>query len=381
MKDARRMVTLTLGMLSIALAACAPAASAPGPAAATEVPPAISGTTPAAPAAATATTRAAPVATQPAPSSAGAGASGKITVAYSTLNPDPLPVWVAQDQGFFSRNGLDVNLIFIDGGTQTAQAMISGDVKFGVTAPAAAVNATAGGADLVLVSGLVNVINYDFVVQPGIKTADDLKGKKVAWSGPSGSSATATRIALRKLFNLNPDKDVATITIGTETQREAALVSKQIDATVMNPDLAVKAQKDGLVVLAEMWKDQSTPYQHTGIVASRAYLSANADVATRFFKSLIQAIGYTRDPANKDTVIKIMGKYLKVDDQDTLNSGYVRMSQTLLQCAPYGTVDGMKTIVDESKPAKDKGITADQMTDNSYIKALDDDGFIKANCK
>ncbi|MDE3088683.1 MAG: ABC transporter substrate-binding protein [Chloroflexota bacterium] len=309
----------------------------------------------------------------------------KLTVAYSTLNPDPLPVWVAEDAGFFDQNGLDVTLTFINGGTQTAQAAVAGDVKFAVTAPSAAVNADAGGADLVLVTGLVNVINYDFLTLPGIKTAADMKGKKVAWSGPSGSSATALRIALKTLFSFTPDApnpDVTAITIGTEPEREQAMVAKQIDATVMNPDLAeTKGVQDGLVVFAQMWKRTDIPYQHTGIVASKKYLSGNADTATRFFKSVVQAIGYIRDPANKAAVIASLAKYLKSDDQAYLASGYTRMSQTLLQCAPYGTLDGMKTVIGESKTAVDKGITPDQMTDNSFIKALDDSGFVKANCK
>ena len=350
----------------VMLAACAPAPAQT--------------TAPAPPTSPPAAPTSAPTKALVAPTPAPTAAPINLKVAYSTINPDPLPLWVAQDQGFFKQNGLNVELVFVDGGTKTAQAMVAKDVQFGVMAPSSAVNATAGGADLVTVAGLVDVINYDFVTQPGIKSAADLKGQKVAWSGPSGSSATALRIALKVLFSLT-DKDVVPITIGTETEREAAMVTKQIDATVMNPDLAVKAKKDGLDVYAELWKRTDIPYQHTGIVASKAYLKDNADATTRFFKSIIQAIGYIRDPANKAQVTAILGKYLKITDQDTLDSGYNRMAGTLLQCAPYVTLDGMKTIIGESKTATDKGLTAEQMTDNSFVKTLDDSGFVKANCK
>jgi ABC-type nitrate/sulfonate/bicarbonate transport system substrate-binding protein len=313
----------------------------------------------------------------PAPTQA---AKTKIKVAYSTLNPDPLPIWVAEDAGFFDKNGLDAEVLFVDGGTKTAQALVAKDIQFASTAPAGSVSATAGGADLILVGGLVNVPNYDFLVQPGIKTAADLKGKKVAVSGLSGSSYTAARIAIRDLLKLDPDKDVVFITIGTETEREAALLSKQIDATVINPDLSVKAKKDGLVVLDSLW-DEKIPYQHTGLAASKAYLAANKDTADRFFKSVIQAIGFIKDPKNKEDVIKSLAKYLKIDDRDVLESGYTRMGQKLLQCVPYATVEGMKTIIDENKAAKEKGLTPESMVDNSFLKALDDSGFAKANCK
>jgi ABC-type nitrate/sulfonate/bicarbonate transport system substrate-binding protein len=358
--------------LAIALGACAPAPT-PAP---TAAPPT------AAPAAPAATSTAAPTA---APATATAAPKVKLNIAYSTLNPDPLPVWVAKDAGFFDENGVDATVIFINGGTQTAQAAIAGDVQFAVTAPSGAVNADAGGADLILVSGLVNVINYDFLARPGIKTAADLKGKKVAWSGPSGSSATALRISLKTLFGFTPDppnQDVTAVTIGTEPEREQALVAGAIDATVINPDLAeTQGLKDGLVVLAQMWKRTDIPYQHTGIVASKKYLSANADTTTRFFRAVIKAIGYIRDPANKAAVTASLAKYLKTDDQAYLASGYARMSQTLLQCTPYGTLDGMKTVIGEVPAAGQKGITPESMTDNSFIKALDDSGFVKANCK
>ncbi len=374
----RKLFVFIAVVALVMLAACASPTPAPtsAPAASTTAP-----TTAATAPAAAPTTAATSAPTAAATTAPTAGAATKITVAYSTLNPDPLPLWVAQDDGFFTKNGLAVELVFINGGTKTAQAAIAGDVQFAVTAPSGAVNADAGGADLVLVTGLVNVINYDLVAVPGIKTAADLKGKKVAWSGPSGSSATALRLALKAVGNLSIN-DVVPITVGTESEREAALKTGQIDATVMNPDLAeTKGVSDGLVILAQMWKRSDIPYQHTGIVASKKYLSANQDAATRFEKAVIQAIGYIRDPANKASVIATLGKYLKSTDQAYLNSGYTRMSQTLLQCAPYGTVDGMKTVIGESKTATAKGLTAEQMIDNSFIKALDDSGFVKANCK
>ncbi len=357
-----KYLIVIVALIALALSACATATPAPTP-----VPPT------AAPAASAPAATAAPPTAAPAP-------SVKLSVAYSTLNPDPLAMWVAKDAGIFDKNGIDATVLFVDGGTKTAQALVSKDVQFASTAPSGPLAATAGGADLVLIGGLVNVPNYDFLVLPTIKTAADLKGKKVAVSGLSGSSYTAARIALREVLKLDPDKDVVYITIGTEPEREAALLTKQIDATVINPDLSVKAKKDGLVVLDSLW-DTGIPYQHTGLAASKAYISANKDVTDRFLKSIVQAIGYIKDPKNKEDVIKSMSKYLKLDDREVLESGYVRMSQKLLQCAPYATVEGMKTIVDENKQAKEKGITPESMVDNSFLKALDDSGFVKANCK
>lgn len=370
----KRMTLALVLVLLLGLIACAPVA-APVPTAAPPTAAPQPTTAPAASAPASATS-----ASTAASSAAASGPKVKLNVAYSVLNPDPVAFWVAKDYGLFDKNGLDVTLVFIDGGTKTAQALIAKDVQFASTAPSGAVAATAGGADLIMVGGFVNVPNYDFVVQPSIKSGADLKGKKIAVSGLSGSSYTAARIALREIFKLDPDKDVNYITIGTEPEREAALVAKQIDGTVFNPDLSIGAKKNGLVVLDSLW-DSNIPYQHTGIVASKAYVAANKDTTDKFFRAIVQGIGYLKDPKNKEDVIKSLSKYLKNDDREILESGYTRMSQKILQCAPYATVEGMKTIVDETKTAKDAGLTPDKMVDNSFVKALDDSGFVKANCK
>ncbi|MCL4393713.1 MAG: ABC transporter substrate-binding protein [Chloroflexi bacterium] len=352
--------TLAVVLLIVALVAIA---CAPAPAAVpTAAPPA--GTT--APTTAPAASTAAPLV--------------KVNSSWSMTNADPAPLWVAQDVGFFKQNGLDVSLIFIDGGTKHAQALIAKSVDIGISSAAPVVSADAGGADLELIAGLVNRINYDFIVRPGIKSGADLKGGKVAISGPSGSSTTAMRIALKQLFNLDPDKDVVMITIGNETEREAALLSGQIDATIVNPDTSIKAKKDGLVVLETLW-GKPIDYEHTGVATTRSFAEKNPQVVTAYLKSIIQAIGYMKDPSNKANVEKIIAKYLKSNDTEMIDQSYTRMSQTILQCAPYVTMGGMKTVISESKTAVKAGLTPEKASDNSYLKALDDSGFIKANCK
>ncbi len=343
MSRLKTLLTMTMVITAIALIGCAPAATPTvAPSAPTSAP-----------------TIAAPTAT--------AVPKIKLRSAYSQVNPDASIAWIAKEVGFFDKNGLDVELIFIDGGTRHAQALVSGDVSIGFTSAAPPVNATAGGADLVLIAGVVNRVYYDFIALPSIKTGADLKGKKVAVSGPSGSSATAMRIALRELFKLDPDKDVVTLSIGNEVEREAALLSGQIDATVVNPELSIKARKEGLVVLDTLW-NRDIAYQHTAIASRRAYIKDNPQAVTRYLMSLIQSIGYFKDPANKADVQKIMAKYLRTDDQDYMNSAYDRLGKTIYQCAPYVTLDGLKGIIAETKTAVEKGITPEQMADNSFIK-------------
>ena len=160
-----KYLIVIVALIALALAACAPAPTA----APTAAPPTAASVAP------VATSAPAPTAVPP---TATAASKVKLNIAYSTLNPDPLPLWVAKDAGFFDKNYLDVTVIFVGGGTKTAQAPISKEGQFAATAFSGPVAATASGAHLVLVAGLVNVPNYDFVVAPKIKTAADLKAIK-----------------------------------------------------------------------------------------------------------------------------------------------------------------------------------------------------------
>ncbi len=354
---------MAIAMIALVLVGCGPAATSAPPTPAPTTAPAVQ------PAATATTVPPSPTAT--------AVPTIKLKLAYSSANPDPLAIWVAQEAGIFKKNNLDAEILFISGGGNTSKALLSGDVQIAVLAPSSIVEAAAAGGDLVMIAGLVNTINYDFVVQPNITKGDDLKGKKGAVSGPSGSSATAMRYALREIFKLDPDRDVALLTIGSEPDRVTALSTKQIDFTVVNPDISPDAKKKGAVVLTSLW-DKGIPYQHTGVASSRQFSKDNAEAVRRFIKSIADATAYTKDAKNKDAVTKAMAKYLKTDDQEYLSNGYERMAKTIMQQVPYVTVEGMKTIVAESKQAVEKGLKPEDVVDNSFVKQLDDSGYIKS---
>ena len=87
-------------------------------------------------------------------------AQSKLLLGYSSLSSNQTPIWVAKEEGFYKRFGVDVDLILIEGGTRGAQALISGDLPMIGMAGQAVISARARGADLVVVAGVVNKMNY-----------------------------------------------------------------------------------------------------------------------------------------------------------------------------------------------------------------------------
>ena len=157
---------------------------------------------------------------------AGAAPLEKLTIGWSAIAGSQAPFWITKEAGLFEKNGIDVTMIYVDGGSKATQAMMSGDMPIAQVGGNAPVVARLRGADITLIAGLLNVLAYSMVVAPEIKKPEDLKGKKLSVSRFGSNSDYATRKILVK-WGLRPDIDVAVLQIpGGQPARLAAIQSK-----------------------------------------------------------------------------------------------------------------------------------------------------------
>jgi hypothetical protein len=122
----------------------------------------------------------------------------KVTIAYSSLSGNMAPLWITHERGFFRKYGLDVQLVFIESGTTTVQSLISKDVYFAQMAGAAVIQSRLRGADVVMIAGVMNTLNFKLYVDKSIKQPDQLKGKIVAVTRFGSSTDFALRYALER---------------------------------------------------------------------------------------------------------------------------------------------------------------------------------------
>ena len=180
--------------------------------------------------------------------------------------------WVAHRSGSFEKHGLKVLPIFMRGGREAVQALISRDVSMLQQGSSGVILAWAQGAkDLAVIGATGNKLDYVFVSSPAIKKPAVLKGKRIAISQLGASTDFIARLAVRQL-GLN-EKDVALIALGAQGERWAALAGGHVDASVFQPPITVRARKTGLPV----WVDFSkTDYEYVvaGPVTLRSSFSA-----------------------------------------------------------------------------------------------------------
>src|SRR5258705_1250641 len=145
-------------------------------------------------------------------------------------------LWIADEVGFFKKQGVDVKVINISGGTQGAQMMVSGGVDVSFDDPISCITATAAGVPVVDIFAGTPTMPFLIVGAPGINNLAELKGKRV---GSSGLGLSASRLALLvglKRLGLCPQNEQITIdAAGTAPERIGQLRSGATCATLSSP--------------------------------------------------------------------------------------------------------------------------------------------------
>lgn len=298
----------------------------------------------------------------------------RINIAYSSISGNMAPLWAAYEGGFFQKYGLDVQLIFAEGGTKAIQTLISGDVTMAQVAGFPVLQANLRGSDVVMVGGVLNTFDYQFIVDRGITRPDQLKGKVVAVSRFGSSSDFATRYTLEK-FDLRPGKDVTILQIGSQPARFAALEAGKIQGAMIAVPLTLKAKKMGFSVLADL-QMLGLEYQHTGLAVTRALIQSRPDLVRNVMKAYVEGIHYYK--TRRRQALAILQKYLKTDDMEALAETYEAIGLTLIPEKPYPTLKGIQMMLQElvEKEPKARSARPEQFVDLTFVKELDSSGFI-----
>jgi NitT/TauT family transport system substrate-binding protein len=355
--------------LPIVLAACGGGGAAPASGTAASSPAVAASAKPAGSTGASAAASAKPAASAAASAQA---AAGTLQTAYSEIYLGQTPVWIAQDGGIFSQNGLKVDQTYIASGNAIA-AVIAGQIQITQGGGPEALSAASNGADIVVVGNVVPVYPYTMYVAPEIKTVQDLKGKKIGVSSNGSASDIATRVALRKV-GLDPDKDVSIVTVGSSQNRTAALQSGAIQGGMDQPPAAYQLERQGLHALFDM-ASLKLPTVNNGIVVKKSWLDANRPTAQKYVDSIVQGIARTRK--DQAYAADILAKYMKLDNKDDATRAIAYGVDKLFPNSPDIKPDAFADAVDvlAAKNDKVKSFDLSKLIDDSLVQSAVQRGF------
>jgi NitT/TauT family transport system substrate-binding protein len=305
-----------------------------------------------------------------------AEAPAKFLLAYGAIGGNALPLWIAREQGIFHKYNVEPQLIYIIAG-RAMQSMLAGDIQFGLLGATHVTNAVTAGGEMTMLLGMEDKLNFFLNARPGIKSAEDLKGKKVGIGTPSGSLALATYVGLDHL-GLVPRRDgITLLNTGSTPERMSALFAGGIDAAFFNPEVEPIVVQQGYPMLLDLGK-ANVPFQSSGVVTSKRYMRTSPQVVENLAKAVVEGAAFVRNPANKKTVIDSIARNLRLDRGERLERAY----QTITDMIPRkpcpslpGIASVLKLMAQHGLNAKAAGLKPDDIADLTVCKKLDDTGF------
>jgi ABC-type nitrate/sulfonate/bicarbonate transport system substrate-binding protein len=301
----------------------------------------------------------------------------QLRLAVSTATPHNTPLWVAKDKKIFDKYGLDVQLIFVMGGALVTQMLAAGEIQIAANAPAALLGLVAGGEKVAMFIGISNTSPFTLISQPNIKTAADLKGKRLGTARFGGSSHVSALIALDYLkLNLKRD-NIVLLQTGLDPERMAALEQKGLDAAMLQRLATKNMLAKGYTQLLNL-NQAKIPYQNTVLASRRDYMASNAKSFESFTRAVVEGYAYVFNKENKQEVKEVIAKNLRLPNPDAAEDFYLE-AQEELDRKPYPTLDGTRTVIKyvaEQNP-KVASVKAEDIIDLSWLKRLDDEGFFK----
>jgi ABC-type nitrate/sulfonate/bicarbonate transport system substrate-binding protein len=225
--------------------------------------------------------------------------------------------------------------------------------------------------------GISNTSPFTLISQPNIKSAADLKGKRLGTARFGGSSHVSALIALDYLKLDSKRDNVVLLQTGLDPERMAALEQKGLDAAMLQR-LATKTMLvKGYTQLLNLNRAK-IPYQNTVLASRRDYMTNNAKSFENFTRAVVEGYAYVFNKENKQAVKEVIAKNLRLPNADAAEDFYLE-GQEELDRKPYPTLDGTRTVIKfvaEQNP-KVAAIKAEDIIDLSWLKRLDDDGFFK----
>jgi NitT/TauT family transport system substrate-binding protein len=230
-------------------------------------------------------------------------------VGYPSLATGFAASWVTADKGIWKKHGLDVELIFLRGGSRTVAALIGGSVDFILGSDLGITTAILQGASLTRVGVTTNTLGYSIVVQPSIKTILDLKGKIIGIT-PGRDAAYARVVKLLRDNGMDASKDVTFLSVGDggPAARVAALSAGVIHASMFTPPSDMISEKAGMRILSRL----DVANVGGGLNTTQTIVQKNRPQLLRFLRGYMEGIRYLK--SNKEDSLRIFSKYVRNPD-------------------------------------------------------------------
>lgn len=234
-------------------------------------------------------------------------AAEQVTVHNPSFDISVVPLFVAQDKGYFREEGVEPLFILATPGVGI-NGLIAGDFDF---------SAAGGSASTAIARNIPLKVLLIHSFKPGFwifaresMSPTQLKGKKLAVSTLGSLPHTLSRLALRKI-GVDVDKEMVVIAAGTDSTRFTAVKSGVADVAVLNAPWSVRARKEGLKEI--FFVSEEVYGLSGGVVTTVKMIQTRPETVLKFVTGAVKGLKYFI--ANRAGAIPILVKYMKMDTE------------------------------------------------------------------
>jgi NitT/TauT family transport system substrate-binding protein len=298
----------------------------------------------------------------------------KIRVVYSAGGSHN-SVWIPYEAGIFRKHGLDVELLFVAGGSTTAQVVQSGQAPIGIFTGSAVVTAGLAGGDLVAVAGVMNVVPFFVMARPDIRRVEDLKGRKIGITRFGSASDFALRYTEEK-WPLKRSRDFAVIQNGSMPANMLALKSGAVEAAMISTEFSVLVRRDGFREIADV-ASMGLNFPTSALVTSRLFIKRGENTVRKFVRGFVEGIHYAK--THREFSFDILKKYLKNDDRQLLNNLYDLYVLRYVPRVPFPITEPFKTVLAQIAETDPRAASAqtEAFVEPRFIQELEKEGFVQ----
>jgi len=282
------------------------------------------------------------------------------------------PICILQEKGLLKKQGVEAEIIRVSASTMALQAMIAGELDIIVASVATLVTARLAGADVVMILAMVPTFPAHIVVPKAVTDVRQLKGKTGGVGRPGTTTEIGMRLALSRL-GLDPNIDVKLVPVGSTADALAALSKGIVQFGILVEPYVREAEKFGYKSLIDIGS-LNIPFHWNVVLTRETTIRSKRPLIAKFVRAMFEAIHFYKK--DKDSTIKIISKYTRTTDLDSLERTY-QAYINLLPEVPLPAPEGVKTFLDymaTSRPDAAKANPKD-FVDLSFVQEVQASGF------
>jgi NitT/TauT family transport system substrate-binding protein len=253
-------------------------------------------------------------------------AAQEIKLALPVLSLESMPIFIAQEQGFLKKRGVDIDVIASRGGGEAMKAYIAGDVQLIATGFPEVGLMRSRGLDVQLFFAQLQRVPFALIGRKdrNINSVADLKGRTVAVTSPGSLTWILTRYFISQQ-GLDPDRDVVIVSVGGGGEILGALQSNRADAAMVFEPFITVALQQGLATIVVDVAERLDAFSSAPLATSKAFVEKSPKEAQAIVGALTEALNYLH--SEKEGTFQLAQKRFPGAKPEVLKAALDRMEK------------------------------------------------------